>query len=80
MKILLKPVAQVAPNIKGIVAPSRISNPIAISQEEFASVYADTAQARQVSFSEDGKSDPRLTTTYTASKGPNRLKGSFIIK
>lgn len=77
MKVLLKAIAQVMPNSEGIEAPSRLENPIIISETEFSQVYADTANAAKVSFADDGISDPQVITTYT---GPNPVKGRYIVK
>jgi hypothetical protein len=77
MKVILKAIAQMTPNRAGIEAPSRIENPIAISSEQFANEYADSAKAGQVSLDPDGVSNPQPITTYT---GGNPMKGRFIVK
>jgi len=77
-KIALIQIAMVTPTKECTYAPSKIRPNVEVSQEDFLSQYADTAQAISVSFEQDGKSNATLTTAYT--KGGNPMTGRFIKK
>ena len=62
----LQPIAMVRPNGQGIYAPSRIRSIKEMSESEFFERYFSNGQPRaiQVSFEEDGLSNPQLVTAY----------------
>ena len=60
----LQSLAMVVPNSAGIYAPSRIRRSVTITEREFLMRYADYGQVINVSFEEDGISDPQPVTSY----------------
>ena len=62
--VTLQPITMITPTTEGIYAPSRIRQPVQMSDEEFLSEWADRGVGVLVSFALDGVSDPRLMTAY----------------
>jgi hypothetical protein len=74
----LKPIAIVTPNEGCVYAPSILEESIEVDDSDFARNYADTATAMSVSLDPDGKSHPKMMTTYQ--EGYNWQKGRFIVE
>jgi hypothetical protein len=62
--MVLEKLAMVRPSDEYIYAPSRITAAKRMDAEEFLAEYADTARVIDVSFEEDGVSNPQPVTAY----------------
>jgi hypothetical protein len=62
--VILQPVTMLRPNAQFIYAPSKLRPVKRISEREFVTCYAGSAQAIQVSFEADGVSNPQPVTAY----------------
>jgi len=81
-KVTLVPIAMVKPTKEFIYAPSKIRPIVEVDHDTFISECADNGKSILVSFEKDGKSNPILTTTYTATVYTNKkpMHGRFIKK
>lgn len=62
--VTLQPIAMRVPNRAGVYAPSRLLDTKKISENEFMSKFADNPRVIQVSFKDDGISNPQCITAY----------------